>query len=94
MNIDKERNKWLKAHFPEVLEKWEKYWKEFSRRYYKEKFDAIRKWFDSGVEVPEEIRKAVSYILEMQEKNPEKGHEHRRIITQLCRKLEGWPYTR
>jgi len=94
MNVEREMNRWLKEHFPEVLEKWEKHLKEFSRKYYEERFAAIKKWFDSGAEIPEEIRKAVSYVLKMQEENPEKGYEHRRIIMQICRKLEGWPYTR
>ena len=96
MNIEKEMNIWLKAHFPEVLEKWEKHKKDFIKSYYQDKFEAIREWFDSGnnVHVPEEIEKAVKMILEMQEKNPENGYQHRRLILQLCRNLEGWPYTR
>lgn len=94
MNIEREMNKWLKAHFPEVLEKWEKHKKDFMKSYYQDKFDAISKWLNSGNDVPEEIEKAVKMILEMQKKNPENGYQHRRLIMQLCRNLEGWPYTR
>jgi alpha-mannosidase len=94
MNIEKEMNRWLKEHFPEVIEKWEKHKKDFLKSYYQDKFDAIREWFDSGNNIPEEIETSVKMILEMQEKNPEHGYQHRRLILQLCRNLEGWPYTR
>ena len=94
MNIEREMNEWLKAHFPEVLEKWEKHKKQFLSEHYQERFDKIREWFDNGAKIPEEVEKAVKMILKMQKENPENSLDYRRMIMQLCRGLEGWPYTR
>ena len=94
MNTERELLKWLKEHFPKVLEKWEKRKKQFLSEHYQERFDKIREWFDNGANIPEEIKKAVEMILKMQKQNPESSLEYRRMIMQLCRGLEGWPYTR
>ena len=94
MNIEREYQRWMMEHFPTILEKWEKHKKEFLREHYQEKFESINRWLISAKEVPEDIRKGVKMILKMQDKNPENGNAHVRLITQLCRKLEGWPYFR